>query len=129
MPPPKKLICRKCKESSKDPGDVKDGWCPSCKLFQYEIYNPSGPPGEHIAPPVRLDTIIGDLQRSRRRYGRERSSLLLEQYDTADGVVAWRACLMVSGRAVEHSRRAQFSPQDALRELDLLCSGTNPEDI
>ena len=116
------ICCRKCQVAVAG----KERWCEHCKLFQYEIYNPLMQP---TAPPVALDTIIGNLQRSRRMYRGERSSLLLEQYDAPDGTRAWRACLMVNGRAVQHSRQPQCSPQDALRELELLCAGMAPEDV
>lgn len=122
------ITCRKCGRTSYNKNDVLHGWCDACKLWQYEVDNPNT---GAAAPPIQLDLIIGDLQRSHRVYMRDgsRITLLFEQFTGKDARLYWRACLMLNGRATQHSRREQLTPQDALRELHELCKGTKPEDI
>jgi hypothetical protein len=128
MPPPDLYHCRKCGVATREPDNIRRRWCGHCETFGFEIENQHG---AKPAQPIQLDLIIGGLLRGHRLYINKgsRPSLLFEQSTGADGFIFWRACLLVDGKVSQHSRREQLSPQDALRELELLCQGVKPEDI
>lgn len=137
VPTPSEMICRKCNERDTTEQHIKTGWCPHCNLFQYEIAIArkhkrgitKSADYDHTSEPVKLDSLIGNIQRYNMSLGEPPRAILFEQFTAANGTLAWRAVVMDGKRVVEYSRRDQLSPQDALRELDLLCKGVSPEDI
>jgi hypothetical protein len=123
------LFCRLCRLQITEPENIYTGWCPQCRLYQYEIFGARG--GKRIiGPGIVLDSAIGDIQREL-RYRPSMNSLVTFEIEpiARDGRMRFRALVKVNDKAVEYSRQEQHTPTDALIELRRLCMGTKPEDI
>lgn len=128
MPHLKPYTCRGCTTVTNDPDDTYVRWCRECQRYAYEIDNPhTGEPEE----PIRLNLIIGAIQRQLQFRPSYNSPVRfgIESFTGKDGHSCFRAVVFVNNIAKEFSRREQGTPSDALRELYYLCVGTDPKEI
>lgn len=117
--------CRACGSVLHNSDDMRIAWCPEVEGFAFAH-------GRGVPEPCHLDAIISAIAAEHVSSIRNNCmfSISFEMFRTKDGLrLAWRALVKVDNKVVEYSRREQYGPRDALRELHLLTSGTPPEDI